>query len=103
MTRDYMDRPVEMLLMDAVLTVKLENIAKLLDKDLRLPLVSTLGIANIDRIDAMHEIFVEAEKQAARYVVYKAHACGYIDIRDAQTIHSMINDMGEKEALNRWN
>lgn len=101
MTRDYMDRPVELLMMDAVLTVKLENIAKLQDKDLRLPLVSTLGIANIDRIDAMHEIFVEAEKRAARYVVYKAQACGYIDSYDGAAIRHMINQMGED--FNKWN
>lgn len=103
MTTDYMDRPVEMLLMDAFLTTEIENIAMLQDEHRRLPLVIALGIANIDRIDATREILVEAEKKAARYVVYKAQACGYIDVDDGVKIRSMINDMGEKEARNRWN
>lgn len=103
MTRDYMDRPVELLMMDAVLTVKIENIAKLQDEHFRLPLVMTLGIANIDRIDATYEIFVEAEKSAARYVVYKAQSCGYIDISDGAIIRNIINHMGEKEDMYKWN
>lgn len=101
MKRDYMNRPVEMLLMDAALTVKLENIAKLQDKAIRPPLVSTLGIANIDRIDATHEILVEAEKSAARYIIFKAQACGYIDICDGMTIRNIISDMGNKEDLHK--
>lgn len=102
MTFDYMDRPVELLLMDAFLTTELENIAKLQDKAIRLPLVIALGVANIDRIDATHEILVEAEKRAARYVVYKAQACGYIDSYDGVAIRQMITHMGEED-FNKWN
>jgi hypothetical protein len=102
MNSDFMDRSEEMLLLDACLTTKIENIAKLQDNSLRLPLVSTLGIANIDRIDAMYEIFVEAEKRAARYIVYKAQACGYIDSYDGVAIRQMITHMGEED-LTKWN
>lgn len=103
MTFDYMDRPVELLLMDAFLTTELENIAMLQDEDRRLPLVIALGVANIDRIDATHEIMVEAEKRAAMYVVYKAQSCGYIDISDGAIIRNIINHMGEKEDMYKWN
>ncbi len=103
MTRDYMDRPLEMLLMDAFLITELDNIAKLQDEKLRLPLVIALGVANIDRINATHDILVEAEKSAARYIVYKAQSCGYVDIDDGVTIRNIISRMGEKEDLSKWN
>ena len=103
MTRDYMDRPVELLLMDAFLTTELENIAKLQDETIRLPLVIALGAANIDRIDATHEILVNAEKRAAQHVVNEAQRHGYIDVHDWHVIGNMIKDMGTQEDLKKWN
>lgn len=103
MTMDYMDRPVELLLMDAFLVTEIEIIATLQDKDIRLPLVIALGAANIDRIDATHDILVNAEKRAAQHVVNEAQRHGYIDVHDWHVIGNMIKDMGTKEDLNRWN
>ena len=103
MTRDYMDRPVELLLMDAFLLIEIENIAKLQDETIRLPLVIALGFANIDRIDATHEILVNAEKRAAQHVVNESQRHGYIDVHDWHVIGNMIRDMGTQEDRNKWN
>ncbi len=97
MTSDYMDRPVELLLMDAYLTADIEHIAKMQDKAV------ALGVTNIARRTcATLEILVESAKRAARYVVYKAQACGYIDSYDGVAIRQMITHMGEEE-FKTWN
>lgn len=103
MTRDYMDRPVELLLMDAFLTTEIENIAMLQDEERRLPLVIALGVANIDKINATHKILVNAEKRAAQHVVNEAQRHGYIDVHDWHVIGNMIMAMGTKEDLHKWN
>lgn len=103
MSFDYMDRPVELLLMDAFLLTEIENIATLQDKDIRLPLVIALGVANIDRIDATHDILVKAEKRAAQHIVNEVPRHGYIDVHDWHVIGNMITDMGAQEDRNKWN
>lgn len=103
MTRDFMDRPVELLLMDAFLLANIEHIARLQDPVFAAPLIRILGVFNTDKIIAAHNILADAEKCAAQQVVNQAQYAGYIDVRDWHTIVNMIKDMGTKEDLNRWN
>lgn len=103
MTRDYMDRPVELLLMDAFLTACIEHIARLQDAENIAPLILVLGVFNTDKIVSTHQILADAEKCAAQNVVSRAQGAGYIDIRDWRTIVNMIKDMGTKEDIYKWN
>lgn len=103
MTFDYTDRPVEMLLLDGFLLATIEHIARLRDPHFMEPLIHVLGVLNTDRIVATHEILAESQKSAARYIVFKAQACGYIDIHDGMTIREMINNMGTTEEFRKWN
>ena len=103
MTRDYMDRPVELLMMDVYLASSIEHIARLQSKEFAAPLIMALGRHNIAKIAATNSILANAEKYAAQIVVSAAQGAGYIDIRDWRTIVNMIKDMGTKEDVYKWN
>lgn len=93
MTRDYMDRPVELIILDACLAVKIENIINILDENMREPLVLALGRVNADKIARVHSIVAAAEKNAALHLVSRAHNLNLISYDDWYRIYEIISNM----------
>ena len=96
MTRDYMNRPLELMILDAVLTVKIENISNLLDEDLQMPMVLAPGPANAGTIAKTYSIAAAAEKQAALYIVFRAEDLNLISHDDWYRILVMLVNMDVK-------
>ena len=105
MTRDYMNRPLELMILDAVLTVKIENISNLLDEDLHMPMVLALGPANASTIAKTNSIAAAAEKRSAIYIASRAEDLDLISYDDWYRIHEMIvnMDVGDPEDFKSWN
>ena len=105
MTRDYIDRPVELILLDACLAVKIENISNMLDENVQAPLVLALGRVNADKIARAHSIIAASEKRAALYIVSRAEDLGFISYDDWYRIYEIISnmDVGDPEDFKSWN
>lgn len=106
MTRDYMDRPVELILLDAYLATKIENISNLLDENMKALLAGALiGTCNKDRIDIVHSIMAASEKRAASYIVSRAEDLDLISYDDWYNIYEMIAnmDVDDPEDFKSWN
>lgn len=105
MTRDYMDRPVELIILDACLAVKIENISNILDENKRAPLVLALGRVNADKIARVHSIIAAAEKKAALYLVSRAEDLDLLSYDDWYRIYEIISnmDVGDREDFKSWN
>lgn len=105
MKGDYMNRPVELIILDACLAVKIENISNILDENKRAPLVLALGRVNADKIVRAHSIIASAEKRAALYIVFRAEDLGLISYDDWYRIYEIISnmDVGDPEDFKSWN
>lgn len=105
MKRDYMNRPVELIILDACLAVKIENISNILDENLQEPLVLALGRVKADKIASTHGIIAAAEKRAALYIVSRAEDLGLISYDDWYCIYEIISnmDVGDPEDFKPWN
>lgn len=105
MTRDYMDRPIELIILDACLAVKIENISNILDENKQAPMVLAFGRINADKIARVHSIVAAAEKNAALYLVSRAEDLGLISYDDWYHIYEIIHnmDVGDREDFKSWN
>ena len=105
MTRDYMDRPLELILLDVYLAVKIESISNLLDEKVQAPLVLALGRDNADKIARVHSIMAASEKRAASYIVSRAEDLDLISYDDWYRIYEIISnmDVDDPEDFKSWN
>ena len=106
MTRDYMDRPMELILLDKYLAAIIESISNLLDENLTAMLAAAfIGTINADEIAKVHSIMAASEKQAALYIISRAEDLDLISYDDWYRIYGIIGnmDVGDTEDFKSWN
>lgn len=97
MTRDYMDRPLMLRVMDDYLRQTLTVAGEYMDTVRRAKAIELCCMVDLSEVRHAYEIVARSELEAARSIVGIAYTYRLIDVEDFQTINRMFNKFGLTE------